>query len=100
MIMNQKTTKDMKLTEETKKIVLDMYLRDYEYKDIMQKTKVTKAQIYGVINRFVASSMKVKEDVKQQRIEKAYVMEKEIFDKIERGESIRGYDSIFASFCA
>lgn len=90
----------MIVTKEVTQKVIDMYLRDYEYIDIMREIGVSKTQINGIVNRFVFNSMKAKEDVKGQRIEKAYIMEKELFNKIERGESIKGYDSIFASFCA
>jgi len=92
--------KKMIVTKEVTQKVIDMYLRDYEYIDIMREIGVSKTQINGIVNRFVFNSMKAKEDVKGQRIEKAYIMEKELFNKIERGESIKGYDSIFASFCA
>lgn len=88
------------MTKKIKEKVLDMYLRNYEHIDIMKKLNVTKKQIFWIINQYVASSITPKELVKEQRIEKAYLMEKNIFDRIEKGQSIRGYDSIFFSFCA
>ena len=90
----------MKITREQKETAKEMYLRSFDNRDIMAKLNLTSNQLQWVINRINLHNTHTKENIKQQRIEKAYAMECNIFERIEQGKSIVGYDTIFCSFCA
>lgn len=88
----------MKITRDQKEQAVEMYLKDYSYRDIMAKLNISKNQLQWCINRI--NFQNSKESVRQQRIEKAFNMEANIFQRIAEGKSIVGYDTIFCSFCA
>ena len=88
------------MTKELKEKVAEMYFKDYSHRDIMAKLNISRNQLQHYITTLIMDSISSKQKIKEQRIEKAFAMEKNIFDRLEQGKTIKGYDSIFCSFCA
>lgn len=73
------------------------YMKGASQEETMQKYGIKQYEYVKIINRIVQS---FRPELKEDRIQQARIMEKNIFDLIKKKKDVSGLVKQFSSFCA